>query len=124
MNHNIILGHGSRNPEANKVLRSISDMFESETKESASYAYLQFEEPDLETVIDKIYSSNISTITVIPLFLYPGIHIKKDVPEKIIKIKEKYPNLTIRLADPIGADSTLIAILKERADNATEELKS
>ena len=115
MSNYILLGHGSRNPEANEVLYNLADQFKNEAKADTKAAFLQFAEPTLESVIEQYYQEGIKNIIVIPVFLYPGIHIKEDVPEIIDQLHKKYPELTVKVGDPIGADPKLVSVLQDRA---------
>lgn len=114
----ILLGHGSRNAKANEVLFELAEMFEAQVHMPTRCAFLQFAQPSLKTVIEETIAKNINYITVIPVFLYPGIHIKEDIPEIINKFQAKHETLTVKFAAPIGADPKLVHILQERAAQA------
>ena len=118
MSHCILLGHGSRNPEANEVLHELANMFSKEVNMTTEAAFLQFAEPSLENVIESYFEKGVHDLTIIPVFLYPGVHIKEDVPGIIDQLQEKYPTLTVKIADPIGADPKLVSVLQDRANSA------
>ena len=118
MHQYIVLGHGSRNAEANHVLEKLSGLFHENTKAPTCCAFLQFAEPTLEQAIEACYSEDLDTITIIPVFLYPGVHIKEDIPRILGNLQGKYPEVTFELSEPIGADPRLIPILQEKAETA------
>lgn len=118
----VLLGHGSKREEANNVLKDLSKMLEEDEENiSVYYSFLQFTTPTLDNAIDKVASNSIDEVTIIPVFLYPGVHLKEDIPEKINELKGKYPEISFKISDPIGADRRLIPILMDRVKNSQEK---
>jgi sirohydrochlorin cobaltochelatase len=76
---------------------------------------MEISEPFIPETIANMYSKGIKEITILPYFLYNGIHIKEDIPEILLTEKSKYADLRIYVAQPIGYHDALIDILKERA---------
>ncbi|ACB84513.1 sirohydrochlorin chelatase [Natranaerobius thermophilus] len=124
MEINIILGHGSRNPEANEVLKTLATMYRENNHTDTSYAFLQFASPTLEEVLEDAISKKYQTIVIAPVFLYPGVHIKKDIPEKLEKYRRENPEKTFILANPIGEDPRLIKIIENRIASAKGSQKN
>lgn len=111
----ILLSHGSRLPEAQITLRKIIDQVvatgDFEVVEGAS---LQFNQPDLPTTIIKVAEMGMERIIVVPLFLYQGMHMKKDIPGIINEHRLIYPDIDIVMTGNIGADPKLVEILLDR----------
>ncbi|UMZ73133.1 sirohydrochlorin chelatase [Natranaerofaba carboxydovora] len=114
----VLLGHGSKKEDANNILKDLAKMLEKESEHPIYSSFLQFTSPTLEDTIEEISKTEVNNITVVPVFLFPGIHLTKDIPKKIDELKEKYPSTSFQIADPIGADERLVPILKERAENS------
>ncbi len=115
----VILGHGSRARvwEANQLLLQIVEKFKQKTGEqNVKPAYMNVKSggPTLEQAIEELIREGFTEIVVAPWFLTDGLHIREDIPEKIDSIKEKYPEVQIALAKPLGADNRLVDILIER----------
>lgn len=118
----LLLGHGSKAPEANETLRKVA----AAVKERAGYgdvvpAFLQIEDPDFQKAVDKMVDQGYNNITVMPYFLYMGLHVTKDLPDEIARAKKKHPGLNITLAANLGFHSKLVDITVERIEETFSE---
>lgn len=115
----LVLAHGSRNKETEKVLSWIIEGVKNKTHiDLIEGAFLQFSEKDLEQGILALKEKGADDISVIPYFLFEGVHITEDIPEEIGKITEKYPELSIQLGNILGEDTRLVDILVDRIQAA------
>ena len=117
----IILGHGSRRPEANQEIIDIAEQVKIRSG-SALYetCFLQFGQPDLSEGIQRMVASGVEKITVIPLLLAVGNHIQVELPRLLRQQKELYPGLTLLLAPHLGADSRIVEIVMDRMKQGSE----
>jgi sirohydrochlorin ferrochelatase len=53
-------------------------------------------------------------ITVIPYFLFDGVHIKEDIPGEIESFRKQYPSVQVTMGRTLGADRRLARILRDR----------
>lgn len=112
----IILGHGSRAPEATETLVAVTEMVRAKTDyERVVYASLQLSKPDLGSVVSELVDAGIKKIMVLPFLIATGQHVKEDIPNELAALREKYPGVEMDLGKPLGADSRLAEILIERA---------
>lgn len=116
----IILGHGSKSPNAQIVLSDIASQLEEAAGLKIKTASLQFNTPTLEDSVKEFIDHGINNIVVAPLFFYKGAHMTEDIPEIISSIKNNYAGLKIELAENIGADPKVASILSERIKTAIE----
>ncbi len=65
-------------------------------------AYLEMMQPTLEEAIGALCAEGASSITVFPLFLAQGAHLKQDVPRLLEAIRARYPHVPIALESAIG----------------------
>jgi sirohydrochlorin ferrochelatase len=111
----IILGHGSRDPEAIDTLVAITSMVGKQVNyERVEYASLQLSKPALPDVIEELYGAGIRRILVVPFLIATGVHVKTDIPQELAALSHKYPGLTLVLGDPLGADPRLADIVVDR----------
>ncbi len=111
----ILLSHGSRLPDAQDVLGGLVEQIRSAGDFShVTGASLQFNRPDLPAAVAETVSAGVDRLIVVPLFLYMGMHMKKDIPEIVEEERKKYPRVRIDLAGNIGADRKLAEILLDR----------
>jgi sirohydrochlorin cobaltochelatase len=71
-------------------------------------------EPSLPAVIDDCVSSGARLVTVQPLFLAPGKHASRDIPELVADAQRRHPTVRFELGCVIGADPLLAEIVAAR----------
>lgn len=119
----IILGHGSRAivGEANKVTFQITDMVKAKLQHSLIETAIMNRESGLQGIseaVAKLVAGGAKNIKIVPMFLTNGMHIKSDIPEEIVELSKKYPDVTISMTGHIGADPRIADILVERIQEA------
>lgn len=115
----IILGHGSKREEANEEIRQVSEMLnKSDEKGRYETAFLSMASPKLEDIVKNLIQEDINEIIIMPLFLVQGNHLKKDIPNILAELKERYSNINFSLAKHIGPHPALVDIVKERIEKA------
>jgi sirohydrochlorin ferrochelatase len=55
-----------------------------------------------------------------PLLLFSGNHVLKDIPDEIENEKRKYPEIQFFYARNLGADKRIAQIAADRIDEATK----
>lgn len=111
----LILAHGSKRHETEKILDSLTSKVKKKTGSELVYpAYLQFSEQNLEVGIDYLVKKGACTIKVVPMFLFDGVHVTKDIPEEINNLKSKYPDVKIMMSKHLGDDDRIVDIIVDR----------
>jgi sirohydrochlorin ferrochelatase len=115
----VILAHGSRAEvgEANRQLLKVVEMFRERTgNEHVKPAYMNVKSkgPGLSEAVAGLKGEHCEEIVVAPWFLTRGLHIQKDIPEMIEELRNRYPQVRIVMAEPLGPDSRLVDILLDR----------
>lgn len=117
----IILGHGSRLPEANEEIYAITGQVKAMGGEALyETAFLQFGKPNLAEVINKLNRAGVKKITVVPLLLVVGSHIQVDLPALLEEQKRLYPHIAFVLAPHLGADRRIAEIALDRIKQGSE----
>ncbi|WP_027365712.1 sirohydrochlorin chelatase [Desulfotruncus alcoholivorax] len=117
----ILLSHGSRLPEAQATLQRIKSLVSASVAEDfiVEGAALQFNQPDLPASIARVVEQGAKKIIVVPLFLYLGLHMQRDIPEILAREKIRYPGVSINMSEHIGADPLLLEIIMNRVRRAS-----
>jgi len=111
----LILAHGSKRIETEEVMDSLVEKVRKKSGNRLVYpCYLQFSDNNLEKGVERLVGKGASSISVIPLFLFDGVHVTQDIPEEIEGIKAKHPGVEIMLGSHIGADDRLADIVMDR----------
>ena len=118
----IVLAHGSRAERADNVLSSLVDKFSSEVDyEYVERAAMELTEPTLADKVEDLAGRGVEKIIVLPLFLFPGIHVQEDIPAMMEKLEENYPKIEFKLGEIVGDDDRLVDILKDRLREEEED---
>lgn len=106
-----MIGHGSRDLEAQKQFMEVVQMIDDSMDCKVSGAFMELAKPDFPSAVEGFVKDGVDSIIVCPLFLFSGVHIKKDIPELIEEAKAKYPDVSFSFEEPIGASKELAEII-------------
>ena len=99
----VLFAHGARDPEWARPIEAIRDRMRAVMPPGTVVtAYLEYMQPDLRTAIEALAVKGVERITVMPIFVAQGGHLKRDVPILIEAVRREQPGLAIRLAPVIG----------------------
>jgi sirohydrochlorin cobaltochelatase len=73
-------------------------------------------QPSLDEAIGKLVAQGRRRITLIPLFLARGGHLKDDLPASIGAIETRYPDLQIHVTEAIGEVESILRHIADWAD--------
>lgn len=110
----VILGHGSRAEDANKVLSELLEQVQKSSPGKVVVASMQLSKPDLFEAVEELVAYGCENILIAPLFFYKGAHMLEDIPEMINTLRLKHPGSHIDITENIGPDPRVGSILLER----------
>lgn len=118
----IVLSHGSTIASGNDGIFKIVEIMKVMNKwDSVEAGFLQLAKPDLEEVVKKVVKEGAKRVVIIPLLLFSGNHVKKDIPLEIEKQKEKYPDVEFLYAKNLGPDERIAQIATDRINDVIRE---
>jgi sirohydrochlorin cobaltochelatase len=108
----ILFAHGARDPEWAQPFRRIKRALEAKSAGVAiELAFLELMQPALPDAVAKLAAAGHRSITIAPLFMAQGGHLKNDLPKILDALRAEYPQTTINLLPAIGdVDPVLEAI--------------
>ena len=99
----VLFAHGARDPEWARPFEAIRDRIRAQRPElPVALAYLEIMSPALEEAIELVVSQGASSVTVFPLFMAQGGHLKQDLPRILDDIRIRKRGLPIALETAIG----------------------
>ncbi len=99
----VLFAHGARDPQWAHPFEEIRRRVQSSRPEyPIELAYLELMSPTLEEAIASLVSRGAPAITVFPLFMAQGGHLKQDLPRILDAIRASYPHVPIALDSAIG----------------------
>lgn len=99
----VLFAHGARDPEWARPFEAIRERVRAKRPEyRIELAYLEFMQPALDEAIDAVIAQGALCVTVFPLFMAEGGHVRRDVPKILDGLRAKHPRIPIMLESAIG----------------------
>jgi sirohydrochlorin cobaltochelatase len=99
----ILFAHGSRDPEWALPFRAVREKVASKKPDlEVELAFLEVMQPTLATTVDRLVSSGNQHITIAPLFMAQGAHLKRDLSLLIAKLRERHAGIALKLLPATG----------------------
>ncbi|QZT36076.1 hypothetical protein K5X82_12350 [Halosquirtibacter xylanolyticus] len=115
----LLCGFGSGGPRIEAEFTTLVHKFKKRYPSLlVSYGFLEFSSPSLYDAIDDLYVKGGRDIVAIPVSLFPGVHLKFDMPQQLEDIAVKYDDLSLRLAQSVGVCDHLIHLGEKLVGNA------
>ncbi|MGQ0580046.1 MAG: sirohydrochlorin chelatase [Betaproteobacteria bacterium] len=112
----ILFAHGARDPEwAAPFHRITARLREARPNLPVRLAFLELMQPALADAVAGLVADGISRITLVPLFLAQGGHLREDLPRLLNDIRRNHPGVTIEVTEAIGDSEVLTAAIADWA---------
>ena len=99
----VIVDHGSRAPAAHEHLEWLAERVRERAPElQVHVAHMELASPSLAEVLERCAASGVRRVSVHPLFLVPGRHLIRDIPELVGDAASRHPELVVRLLPALG----------------------
>jgi sirohydrochlorin cobaltochelatase len=124
----VLFAHGARDPEWARPFARIRSLLEQRSPTTpVELAFLESMRPNLAEAMGALADRGAERVTIVPLFMAQGNHLRKDFPEVVRRASEMNPGLSVRVAPAIGdVDALLDAIaqwiLREEAVTRNADL--
>jgi sirohydrochlorin ferrochelatase len=116
----VIMVHGSPNPESNQAVLTAAEMIRRRGAFSqVEIGFLECNEPDIPTAIEKCISAGAEGIVASPYFLHTGNHVANDIPEILEAAQKKYPNIQFLMTNIVGSSEKVTDVLEQRANEVS-----
>ena len=115
----IVFAHGSTVESANDAVRAVTAEFAMRGGYTLTgTAFLDCGPPTLAGEVARLVAAGATRIVVVPYFLTLGIHLQRDLPNIIERIRER-EHVPIDVAEPLDGHPALVDIVLERARQYT-----
>ncbi|WP_419768063.1 sirohydrochlorin chelatase [Arcobacter sp.] len=112
----LLVAHGSKKDKSNEEFRHLVKeikVLNSNKYEKIKSAFLEFAEPSIEEVVKELSIENVIEISIYPYFLNSGKHVVSDIPNILIALENKYPNIKFKLFPHFGSSQKISTIISE-----------
>ncbi|WP_428024449.1 sirohydrochlorin chelatase [Arcobacter sp.] len=112
----ILIAHGSKKEKSNQEFRDLVEKvidLNSHKYKKIEPAFLEFVEPSIEEIVEKLVSQNINSITFYPYFLNSGKHVSTDIPNIVNSLKNRYKDVEFKIVPHFGLSDKIASIISE-----------
>ncbi len=104
----LLFAHGARDPGWAEPFRRIAERLRAaQPGVRVELAFLELMEPRLAGAVGVLAGEGIRRITLVPLFLAQGGHLKEDLPRLLDDIRRQHPAVRIDVTAAIGDSESL-----------------
>jgi sirohydrochlorin cobaltochelatase len=112
----ILFGHGSRDALWHLPIQAVAERIRiTSPSTTVTCAYLELTEPSLGNAAADLIASDVSEITILPMFLGVGRHAREDLPALITELKQHHPHTTFQVQPAVGENTQVLDLLAEIA---------
>jgi sirohydrochlorin cobaltochelatase len=106
----ILFAHGARDPRWAEPLGRIQQLVAARVAPGLQVhqAFLELMSPSLTELIARLALQQINDITVVPVFLGQGGHVRNDLPQLINELQSLYSQIQFTLTPAIGEDPRVL----------------
>lgn len=99
----ILFAHGARAAAWAEPFRQLQQITQAALPDvMVSLAFLELMQPNLPELVSDLVEVGYDQISVVPVFLGQGGHVLRDLPLMVERIRNKYPELDLRIAAAAG----------------------
>jgi sirohydrochlorin cobaltochelatase len=112
----ILFGHGSRDPLWRAPMDAVARRLAARAPElQVRCAFLELTAPDLPRVAGELVAQAVTDISIVPLFLGVGRHVREDLPVLVDGLRVAHPQVRWHLQAAVGENERLLDLLAELA---------
>ncbi|QKE72250.1 sirohydrochlorin chelatase [Arthrobacter citreus] len=117
----VYIGHGSRRQEGNEqFIHFIQSVIKNVAVQKQEYAFLELDEPTIQQTLEKVILEGAQKILVVPVLLFAAGHFKRDIPDELNLILDRFPQVKITITEPFGVHEKMIQLVQKRVMVAKE----
>lgn len=108
----VLFAHGSRDPRWAEPFERLRDKLIAQRPDvGVRLAFLELMTPNLADAVADLVSQGFRDITVVPVFLGQGGHVRRDLPVLADACRSAHPGITLRLSAAVGEDDAVLQAL-------------
>ena len=105
----LLFAHGARDPEWASPIEALRDRVALLAPDCrVALAYLEFIPPDLAGAVAALADLGIADVTIVPVFLAQGGHLKRGLPALVEGLRVAHPAMSFEVLPAIGEQPPVI----------------
>lgn len=112
----LLFAHGARDPQWARPFEATAQRLRALAPDAAvELAFLEFMSPDLHAAGARLAAAGCTHVSVVPLFLGAGGHVRKDLPALLAGLAGHHPQVQWLLQPAVGETELLIEAMAQSA---------
>ncbi len=112
----ILFAHGARDPEwANPMRRVRAAVMQQAPALRVELAFLEFMSPNLGDCARALVAEGYTAISIVPMFIAQGGHLKNDVPLLMDELRKAHPDVRFVLSPTVGEAEPIVQAMASYA---------
>ncbi|VVE43599.1 cobalamin biosynthesis protein CbiX [Pandoraea aquatica] len=108
----VLFAHGSRDPRWAEPFERLRDKLIAQRPDAGvRLAFLELMTPNLADAVADLVSQGSNNITVVPVFLGQGGHVRRDLPVLVDACRAAHPGVELQVSAAVGEDDTVLDAL-------------
>jgi sirohydrochlorin cobaltochelatase len=117
----ILFAHGARDAQWAQPFEAVAARVRAQRpRQPVRLAYLELMTPSLGDAAAELCAAGCRTVSVLPLFLGQGGHLKRDLPQLVQRLHATHPEVRFVLRHAAGEHAALIAAMASVAVEALD----
>jgi sirohydrochlorin cobaltochelatase len=105
----VLFAHGSRDPEWAAPFRAIQrNVAAARPHVEVELAFLELMQPSLPAAVDRLVAAGCERVTIAPLFMAQGAHLKRDLAGLIEELQSRHGQVGLALLPAAGEAQAVI----------------
>jgi len=121
----LLFAHGSSVEEANRAVHELARQIEAQGPYGyVRAAFLERARPNLSEAVRQAVEAGRQRLIVIPYFLSMGVHLRRDLPNFISALKQKYPEVMIEVGRSLKGHPLMASLILGRVREVIQATKA
>ncbi|WP_293776609.1 CbiX/SirB N-terminal domain-containing protein [uncultured Oxalicibacterium sp.] len=108
----ILFAHGARDPRWAEPFQRLQTLIRTASPAvRVELAFLELMSPRLPEIAQMLALDGIEQVTIVPVFLGQGGHVRRDLPEIIDGLRAEHPHMQFQVAKAVGEEDSVLAAM-------------
>lgn len=111
----LLVAHGSRSAAGQEEMARLAALVTAAGPGlEVDLGYLEMSDPPAGEALDRLVTTGVRRVAVVPLMLLAAGHAKSDVPAVVLDGRLRHPGLELFYGRPLGLDQALVSLARQR----------
>lgn len=105
----ILFAHGARDPRWAEPFQRLQVLVQAQSPETVvKLAFLELMTPRLPELTAELVQTGVTDVTVVPVFLGQGGHVRADLPRIVDELKQQHSAVSFKIVEAVGENEQVL----------------